>query len=119
MASHPHPLSAGGSWELVEPLGWPLGPLGMASEGISALAEPWETPSLSGPAQLEITDTVTGWMWVKPRIGATQHESGLAESGHPLGAGHLSLPQGPLPQTLGLWTQTTQFWCEDRGIPVV
>lgn len=31
----------------------------------------------------------------------------------------LVLPQWPISQTLGLLTQTTQFWCEDRGLPVV
>lgn len=118
-----HALSLlGGSWELVEPLGWPLGPLGMASGSTSALAEPWATPSLSRPAQLEITDIVIGWMWLKPRTGANSARAWGARVGStppPRRRTPLFLPQGPLPQTSGLWTQTTQFWCEDRGIPVV
>lgn len=89
-----HALSLlGGSWELVEPLGWPLGPLGMASGSTSALAEPWATPSLSRPAQLEITDIVIGWMWLKPRTGANSARAWGARVGStppPPGAGHLS-----------------------------
>lgn len=56
----------------------------------SALAEPWETQQMSGPAPLEIIDMVASCMWVKPRSGSTRHQPRAAGSGHILGTGHLS-----------------------------
>lgn len=111
------------AWGLLEVGGYPRMVPGTPGRGIPghsyALAEPWETPLMSGSAPLETTDMVTEVVGQTKKRNHSAPAWGGRVGSHPGRRTCLLLPQGPLPQTSGPPTQTTQFWCEDRGLPVV